>query len=63
MIHCQVLSIGLTTRRSCCGWVTDGERVKLRLCNLSRDNLYQIRKRLTAKLQETVLAVLAEMEL
>ena len=34
----------------------------LRLYNLSRDNLYQIRKRLTAKLQETVSAVLAEME-
>ena len=34
----------------------------MRLYNLSRDNLYQIRKRLTAKLQETVSAVLAEME-
>ena len=34
----------------------------LRLYNLSRDNLYQIRKRLTAKLQETVPVVLAEME-
>ena len=34
----------------------------LRLYNFSRDNLYQIRKRLTAKLQETVSAVLAEME-
>lgn len=34
----------------------------LRLYNLSRDNLYQIRKRLTAKLQETVTVVLAEME-
>ena len=34
----------------------------LRLYNLSRDNLYQIRKRLTAKLQETVPMVLAEME-
>ena len=33
----------------------------LRLYSLSRDNLYQIRKRLTAKLQETVSAVLAEM--
>ena len=35
----------------------------LRLYNLSRDNLYQIRKRLTAKLQESVSEVLAEMEL
>ena len=34
----------------------------MRLYNLSRDNLYQIRKRLTAKLQEAVSAVLAEME-
>ena len=34
----------------------------MRLYSLSRDNLYQIRKRLTAKLQETVSAVLAEME-
>ena len=34
----------------------------LRLYNLSRDNLYQIRKRLTAKLQETVSVVLTEME-
>lgn len=34
----------------------------MRLYKLSRDNLYQIRKRLTAKLQETVSAVLAEME-
>ena len=34
----------------------------MRLYNLSRDNLYQIRKRLTAKLRETVPAVLAEME-
>ena len=34
----------------------------MRLYGLSRDNLYQIRKRLTAKLQETVSAVLAEME-
>lgn len=34
----------------------------MRLYNLSRDNLYQIRKRLTAKLQETVSAVLAAME-
>ena len=34
----------------------------MRLYNLSRDNLYQIRKRLTAKLQETVSVVLAEME-
>ena len=34
----------------------------MRLYELSRDNLYQIRKRLTAKLQETVSAVLAEME-
>ena len=34
----------------------------LRLYGLSRDNLYQIRKRLTAKLRETVSAVLTEME-
>ena len=34
----------------------------MRLYNLSRDNLYQIRKRLTAKLQETVSEVLTEME-
>ena len=34
----------------------------MRLYNLSRDNLYQIRKRLTLKLQETVSVVLAEME-
>ena len=34
----------------------------LRLYNLSRDNLYQIRKRLTAKLQEAFSVVLAEME-
>ena len=34
----------------------------MHLYNLSRDNLYQIRKRLTAKLQETVSVVLAEME-
>lgn len=34
----------------------------MRLYNLSRDNLYQIRKRLTAKLQEMVPGVLAEME-
>ena len=34
----------------------------MRLYNLSRDNLYQIRKRLTAQLRETVLSVLSEME-
>ena len=34
----------------------------MRLYNLSRDNLYQIRKRLTAKLRETVPVVLSEME-
>lgn len=34
----------------------------MHLYNLSRDNLYQIRKRLTSKLQETVSVVLAEME-
>ena len=34
----------------------------MRLYNLSRDNLYQIRKRLTSKLQEMVSVVLAEME-
>ena len=34
----------------------------MRLYNLSRDNLYQIRKRLTAKLQEPVPMVLAERE-
>ena len=34
----------------------------MRLHGLSRDNLYQIRKRLTAKLRETVAAVLEEMD-
>ena len=34
----------------------------MRLYNLSRDNLYQIRKRLTAQLRETVSSVLSEME-
>ncbi|MGN0852219.1 MAG: sigma-70 family RNA polymerase sigma factor [Kiritimatiellia bacterium] len=34
----------------------------LRLYGLSRDNLYQIRKRLTVKLREAVAAVLAEMD-
>ena len=34
----------------------------MRLYNLSRDNLYQIRKRLAAKLRETVPVVLSEME-
>ena len=34
----------------------------LRLYGLSRDNLYQIRKRLTEKLRETTMAVLAEMD-
>ena len=34
----------------------------MRLYNLSRDNLYQIRKRITVKLQEMVPEVLAEME-
>jgi len=34
----------------------------MRLYGLSRDNLYQIRKRLTAKLRETVDRVLAEMD-
>ena len=34
----------------------------MHLYNLSRDNLYQIRKRLTSKLQETVSVVLTEME-
>ena len=34
----------------------------MRLYNLSCDNLYQIRKRLTAKLRETVPVVLVEME-
>ena len=34
----------------------------MRLYGLSRDNLYQIRKRLTVRLRETVSAVLAEME-
>ena len=33
----------------------------MRLYGLSRDNLYQIRKRLTAKLRETVAEVVAEM--
>ena len=34
----------------------------MRLYGLSRDNLYQIRKRLTMKLRETVASVLAEMD-
>ena len=34
----------------------------MRLYGLSRDNLYQIRTRLTAKLRETVVQVLAEMD-
>lgn len=34
----------------------------VRLYNLSRGNLYRIRRRLTAKLQETVSAALSEME-
>ena len=34
----------------------------MRLYGLSRDNLYQIRKRLTAKLRETMPSVLAEMD-
>ena len=34
----------------------------MRLYGLTRDNLYQIRKRLTAKLRETVASVLAEMD-
>ena len=34
----------------------------MRLYGLSRDNLYQIRKRLTMKLRETVEQVLAEMD-
>jgi len=34
----------------------------MRLYDLSRDNLYQIRKRLTEKLRETTAAVLAEMD-
>ena len=34
----------------------------MNLYGLSRDNLYQIRKRLTAKLRETVAEVLAEMD-
>lgn len=34
----------------------------MRLYNLSRDNLYQIRKRLTAKLQPILTAVLKEMD-
>ena len=36
--------------------------VVMRLYGLSRDNLYQIRKRLTEKLRETTAAVLAEMD-
>ena len=35
----------------------------MRLYGLSRDNLYQIRKRLTEKLRETTTAVLAEMDM
>ena len=34
----------------------------LKLYGISRDNLYQIRTRLTAKLRDTVAAVLAEMD-
>ena len=34
----------------------------MRFYGLSRDNLYQIRKRLTEKLRETTAAVLAEMD-
>ena len=34
----------------------------MRLYGISRDNLYQIRKRLTEKLRETVAAVLDEMD-
>ena len=34
----------------------------MRLYNLSRDNLYQIRKRLTAKLKPVVATVLKEMD-
>jgi len=34
----------------------------MRLYGLSRDNLYQIRKRLTAKLREKAAEVLAEMD-
>ena len=36
--------------------------VVMKLYGLSRDNLYQIRKRLTEKLRETIAAVLAEMD-
>ena len=39
----------------------DSEAV-MKLYGISRDNLYQIRNRLTAKLRETVAAVLAEMD-
>ena len=39
----------------------DAETV-MRLYGLTRDNLYQIRKRLTERLRETVAAVLAEMD-
>ena len=44
--------------------VVDGQDTEdvMRLHGLSRDNLYQIRKRLTAKLRETVAAVLEEMD-
>ncbi len=34
----------------------------MRLYGISSDNLYQIRKRLTAKLRETVASVLVEMD-
>ena len=34
----------------------------MRLYGISSDNLYQIRKRLTAKLRETVASVLSEMD-
>ena len=51
---------------SCCGDANaieglDTETV-MRLYELSRDNLYQIRKRFTAKIRETVASVLVEMD-
>ena len=50
-----------TTRSSVFKAVTDTETV-MRLHSFTRDNLYQIRKRLTAKLQEKATEVLAEMD-
>ena len=47
-----------------CGHGEEGQDTEtvMRLYGLSRDNLYQIRTRLTAKLREATAAVLAEMD-